>query len=341
MSVPVLSVTVEGDQPDRNLHTNWCFTFNYGKDGQPDYDDAGTFLRSMSEKCRFIIAGREVAPSTGQKHWQGYCQMLKRCRLSSLKKVRNGGTVHFEPARGSVDQNIEYCTKTENCEIFRHGEPQCDDPGDRERARWKKARDAAVKGDFDNVPDQIYVSHYSSIRSIARDHAEPLKNEDGTTGLWYYGLTGTGKSRTARSKYGEKADELYLKPVNKWWDGYRGQPYVLLEDFGKEHAVLGYHLKIWGDRYSFPAEIKGSTIQLRPKKIIVTSQYHPRDIWAGDPETLHAILRRYELMYVGDPDENPWEAHLVLPSEENKCPNAHVQNVGKGGLLEHETTQLI
>lgn len=82
---------------------------------------------------------------------------------------------------------------------------------------------------------------------------------------------------------------------NKWWDGYKEQDVIIIDDLQKEHQCLGYHLKIWGDHYPFPAERKGSTLQIRPGKIIVTSNYHPRDIWT-DPAVLEPILRRFKVI---------------------------------------------
>ena len=91
------------------------------------------------------------------------------------------------------------------------------------------------------------------------------------TNIWYYGPPGTGKSRKVRQDH----PDVYDKPLNKWWDAYEDQDVVVLDDFGNNHAVLGDHLKRWADHYPFTAEVKGGATTIRPKTIIVTSNYHP------------------------------------------------------------------
>lgn len=114
-------------------------------------------------------------------------------------------------------------------------------------------------------------------------------------GEWYTGPTGAGKTYHALQKYGR--DKCYMKdPSNKWWDGYNPHQheYVILDDFDKGHAGNGYYLKIWGDKYPFIAEIKGSAMMIRPKKIIVTSNWAPRELWDHN-NSLEPILRRFTI----------------------------------------------
>ena len=109
---------------------------------------------------------------------------------------------------------------------------------------------------------------------------------------WYLGPTGTGKSRAVRARW----PNLYNKPLNKWWCSYQGEDTVLLDDYGKDHAILGNHLKNWADHYPFIAETKGAGQTIRPKRIVVTSNYHPDDIWQ-DKQMLEPILRRFKISY--------------------------------------------
>ena len=124
--------------------------------------------------------------------------------------------------------------------------------------------------------------------------------------FWIYGKPGVGKSYWARSQLIEDIAhcnyKLFNKAQNKWWDGYISQRIVLIEDwdFGedgkKSRALLG-HLKIWGDKYTFNAEIKGGSLHINPGNffLIVTSNHSIDECFDGcDAVDIAAIKRRFK-----------------------------------------------
>lgn len=91
---------------------NYCFTFNnYTKEDEIAVQDFG------KSQCDGIIYGHEKAPETGTPHLQGYFKLRTKQRITFLKKVLP--KVHFEVAKGSVADNIKYCSKGEN--IYQDG----------------------------------------------------------------------------------------------------------------------------------------------------------------------------------------------------------------------------
>ncbi len=139
----------------------------------------------------------------------------------------------------------------------------------------------------------LYLSRYRTMHQMATDHMVKPPDLEKPCGIWIYGGTGTGKTTAARTEYGE----YYSKPANKWWDGYQGEPTVIIEDLDPNHKCLGHHLKLWTDKWSFPAEVKGGMRCLRPKRVIITSQYSIYEVFDKEEATIAALERRCEIIH--------------------------------------------
>lgn len=236
--------------------------------------------------------GKETAPTTGTPHLQGYAIFKDPCRLAALMKLCP--RARWFPAIGTTEDNIVYCSKENLTQFGTPPKPK----GKAEQQRWEDARTAAREGRLDDVPADIYLRYYRTLKEIRKDHMVTPPDADGVTGVWYWGPPESGKSRTARATY----PDAYLKGQHKWWDGYQDQPYVLLDDL--DTGVLGHYLKIWADRYAFTAETKGGAICIRPAKIVITSNYAPEDPRFGwDGPMVAAIRRRFTVVYVPKEDE--------------------------------------
>jgi len=154
----------------------------------------------------------------------------------------------------------------------------------------------------------LYHNHYERLRERRRPKPQRLTWKRGSTpNLWIYGPTGTGKSHKARELY----PEHYEKMLNKWWDRYDDEECALIEDVGESHAAwIGDFLKIWADIYPFRMEVKGDSKMIRPKIVIVTSNYHPKDLFPN-PKVHLPILDRFQLMQLTEKYEDPTEGPLI------------------------------
>lgn len=163
-----------------------------------------------------------------------------------------------------------------------------------ETKRYDEAYELAKQGDFESIPKDILIRCYRSLKSIHSDQKKTIESlTPGVKHFWFHGSTGTGKSMKAREIF----SPFYLKNAsNKWWDGYNGEDNVIIDDFDKKFEYNGYYLKIWGDMYGFVGEVKnGNTGLIRPRNIVVTSNFHPEEIWQ-DKQTLEPLLRRFQVI---------------------------------------------
>lgn len=261
---------------------NWCFTIN-----NPTEEDSAEELK---QQASYVIIGKEVGEG-GTPHLQGYCHFKTMKSLSQLKKLLP--RAHLEVCKGSPEDNIAYCQKDGDYIEFGEAPMSKKRKGEKGAEFWAEQLSLAKRGRIDDMDPKVQLTHFSTIQKIVSKYAPMPDDADGLTGEWFWGESGTGKSRKAR----DDNPGFYLKLCNKWWDGYNGEECAILEDFDKDHHMLAYHLKIWADRYAFPAEVKGGKINIRPKKIIVTSNYHPQDIWSNNPQSLDPILRRFKITH--------------------------------------------
>lgn len=266
----------------------WCFTIN-------NYDQSAIDALDNLES-HYCIYGKEVAPGTGTPHLQGYVYFRSARGFKSVRDVLPAGA-HLEIARGSGPQNRDYCSKGGDFREFGTCPLDPSEKGDRERARWRRIVDLAEMGDFGTLRDEYPDVYARQLRMLEHIHRKRPRTVDSLEGSgpfheWIVGPTGCGKSSQARR---ENPGAYIKEPESRWWDDYDGEESAIIDDFDKFQLALGGNLKRWLDRYPFQAEVKGGMMMIRPKKIVVTSQYRPDQIW-DDEKTVDAIMRRVKLI---------------------------------------------
>lgn len=113
-------------------NSKWCFTLNNYDDGDVEH------LRALAQQgtTKYLVFGREVSPTTGTPHLQGYVIFSRSIRRSVAKQrlCRRDG-IHVEPQRARDNQVAsDYCKKDGDFEEF--GEFQSTNQG--HRSDWDR-----------------------------------------------------------------------------------------------------------------------------------------------------------------------------------------------------------
>lgn len=249
-------------------------------------------------ECQAIIFEHEIGEQ-GTPHLQGYMEFTKRVRMNQIKGYECFARAHLEIARGSRKDNYQYCSKT-GIHIVEWHDPYLDTTAEGQENQWDRIKGMIRQHcAYDEIRDlypETALRFESGLRKwIHESNLEELQEYDGDLKIknkWLWGPPGVGKSRHCWDMQGTK----FNKPCNKWWDGYKGEEVVIIEDMDPTKAqMLAHHMKIWGDRYPFTAEIKGGATAITPcYRLMVTSNYSPEQCFQNT-EDLEAIRRRFTI----------------------------------------------
>lgn len=277
----------------------WVFTLNNYTE-----DDEKLLQASFGRvpHLRYILYGREVGEEEGTPHLQGYAYFVNAIMRSTL--VRNirvdnipiFAKCYVAPAGGTAHDNFVYCTK--GGDWFEAGERPMSqyDKGEASLEMWQQAMADAKVGHFENIPASLYVRYYATWQKIyAESRPEPVQIpfSTGLDNYWFYGPPRTGKSSAARSRWPGAYDKL----CSKWWDDYRHEETILIEEVMPGMPFLTYFLRRWCDYYPFRAEVKNSHLKklIRPKRFVVTSNYTIEQCFADDPVAAAAVRERFKI----------------------------------------------
>lgn len=239
----------------------FCFTLN-----NYTLPEIGSIIQEVDYS--YLLIGKELSEK-GTPHLQGYAELESPLMFEDIKRLIP--RAHIEPCKGSQRQNIDYCKKSGNFQEF--GTPK-------QQGRRTDLRELT------NV-----CSNVCSIRHLIEHHDLSLQALRAAFDLmpivgqqrnwytevrWYYGPSGTGKTRDAVQEFSSTPEDLFFKSsgTKHWWQGYDGQPNIIIDDIRPEDYTFQYLLGLF-DRYPFTVETKGGSRQFLAEKIIVTCPFSP------------------------------------------------------------------
>lgn len=278
-------------------YKNYVFTYhNYDADTMQRIVD--NFGANYPMHVKYIIFQQEQAPTTGNLHLQGYIELTKRKSMKWLKDVIfQTKAVHILVRRGSQDQARSYCskqeTRVEGTNFIELGKftPETSETHETvTETLVRMVKEGKTDREIAESHPAAYMRHNKQIAALrtAIRKIDPTYNEKDV--LVFVGETGTGKTREAY-----KIDPyLYRMDITeRWHDGYTDEETILLDDFPvRPPQDITYYLR-YLDGYPMQVPIKGGFVQLRNKRVIITSNHHP-DEWFPSASDAHkkALMRR-------------------------------------------------
>lgn len=260
-------------------------------------DDVNALFDEQS--MQYMAVCMEAAPTTGHLHYHVFVCYHQRRRLTAV--VKDFPHSNVQVAKGTFNQVLDYLTKDGNL-IFEKGEK----PEDRRRSaptptesRFLEMVNDAKKGNL-NKECLLYARYRTYFDQLEMQNMLRFAwmGELSSKNIWIYGPPGSGKSRMVQEYIESSKSTVYLKTLNKWWDGFYKQQVVLVEDADPQYCQkLAHHFKIWADRYSFAAEVKNGYIVVYPDyHFVITSNYSIDECF--DAVDAAAIRRRFDIFYL-------------------------------------------
>ena len=276
----------------------WVFTINNFEED----DEYNLFRLADDDRIKIMIAEHEWGENN-TPHIQGYMTTTKQLDRSIISNWL-GNRAHLEIARGSLSENIKYCSKEGTVFVTKGIQESIEDINKNERKITIDVINDMKKltpSEFEERYPIIYFYHRNNVlqtmmeyktRNIDHEWNGDLTNKN----IWVWGIPGVGKSKWASERLPKS--KTFKKGFNKWWDGYNMLQHklVIIEDYPSSPTgnALVWHIKNWADRYWFAAEVKGSSMQIYPGNffLIVTSNYRI-DQCFDNPQDIDAIKRRF------------------------------------------------
>lgn len=274
----------------------WCFTLN-------NYTDVDE--KTIDEiECQYFIYGKEIAPTTKTPHLQGYIYFTNAITFNSIKK-KLPNKCHIEKSKGSPQDNVKYCSKEGNTVV------KGKQPIQGERKDLNEIRDEIINGktvDEIALEDPMIYHQYGRTLEKLEDITQRSKfRTEMTTCEWITGPTGCGKSHKAFTNFNPDTHYVLNTDDKGWWEGYKGQDTVIINDF-KGEIRYGQLLQLI-DKWPYSVPRRGrQPVPFVSKHIIITSIMQPEHIYhkLNDKDGIDQLLRRITCTQVARGNTVPW-----------------------------------
>ncbi len=296
------------------MDRHWIFVRN----NYTDADEHAVFALTLEAQA--VVCGREVGEKCHTPHLQGAVSFKE---MKSGKQIQEmlPGFEHEPKAKKSLFTSFySYCEKGEqpkpeweelgvkgpnfgkNADVFAWGDRSID-RGDAQKIFWRSQLEAVRKRKFDDLDPKVAalnLRHLEHAISVEREWAmdlQPLVGAPSTYCEWHYGVPDSGKTY-----YASLFPQAFVWNKEAGWNKYKGQDVVIFSDIDADSCPSINQVKTWADPSPFAVKVLYEVMNIRPKRLIYTSNDTIRDCWPrAKPLHYEAVLRRFAVYHYTQP----------------------------------------
>lgn len=254
---------------------SWCFTLN-------NYTEAQEQMFKDQEKL-YLIMGREKA-ETGTRHLQGCITYANSKRFAAVtkycKEAHWGAAKELEGARNYCMKELDYYLE------------------DNRKPKGKRTDLEAVcaESSLDDVIakyPEVFIKYHGGLGKLF-SHRMLSRDLRDVTVKWFWGPTGTGKTRTAFEETSGDICSISLSGDRAFpfFNGYSGEKAVLIDDLRPNYIQFSTLLRVL-DIYPMVVNTKGGFTPWRATTVYITAPYAPDELFRGQTdEAIGQLLRR-------------------------------------------------
>ncbi len=275
-------------------HRNYVFTHP----NPPDNWHPEEVWENSNGDIQFLAGQYEISDSQ-LYHFQGYAVFANPQGLPGCRRLLQIPTGHFEIRQGSHSKALAYVFKDETRipgrDVYFFGEEPSEGQG--ARSDVYAAKDILDKGgSLLDVAEENFGLFLRAERSLRVYHGLLSTHRESEPAAYYFwGLTGTGKSRAAWQF--AAAERTYAVPLsagnNVWFDGYvPGWHRVVIFDDYYHNFRYSFLLQLL-DRYPIQVPTKGGFVKFNAPIVVFTSNI-ALDIQYPNIPDASALWRRFK-----------------------------------------------
>lgn len=260
------------------------------------------FLKTVV--CKYMCFGYEVGKECGTPHLQGMTCFKDPLSWSAVKKRLGTQRISVRKAYEVIGAR-KYCIKDGKYYESGNLPKSKKEQGDAGKEFWTDQLKLAEEGRFTECHPRLQLLHREALVSANHRFRDQFKFDYiPYNHIWIWGKSRIGKTRCVWEQY----PLAFFKTINKWWCNYDYEDVIVIEDIDFQHDKMLYFIKLWTDGKEYKGESKKmGARRMRPKLVVVTSNYHPSEIWLRERDA-DPVIQRFDIYNFkqGEPNTVNW-----------------------------------